>query len=116
MHPPTYSRMLKTAALAMIGIALSPAIVAAVPPANSQANLMHFGDGDLTCFMRTADGRTLDLNSICGNNARSGGITTSSTAIHSTGSLGGLEAYRGSATAPLCFGLDAQGQPCSPAQ
>jgi phage baseplate assembly protein gpV len=105
-----------TAVLAMIWMVLSPTIAAAdLPPTNSaQVNLSHFEDGDLTCFMRTADGRTLNLNSICGNNVMSSGVTVSSAAINLTGSLGGLEAYRRPVGTPQCFAFDAQGQPCPP--
>ena len=110
--------MLKTAVLTMIWMVLSPAIAAAdLPPASSsQADSSRFEDGDLACFMRTSDGRTLNLNGICGNNVGSNGVTVSSAVLDSTGSLGGLEAYRRPAGAPQCFGFDAQGQPCSPTQ
>jgi hypothetical protein len=111
--------MLKTTVmLAMIWTALSPALAAAdFPPANSsQADLSYFEDGDLTCFMLTPDGRTLNLNGICGNNVKSSGGTVSSAAINLAGSLGGLEAFRRPAGSPQCFALDTQGQPCSPAE
>ena len=106
------------AVLAMIGMVFSPTIAAAdLPPANSaQVNLSHFEDEDLTCFMRTADGRTLNLNGICGNNVGSSGVTISSAAVNLMGSLGGLEAYRRPAGTPQCFAFDAQGQPCPPVQ
>jgi hypothetical protein len=77
------------------------------------------------CFMVSADGQLVNLERLCGENATGGsGNTASQRAVSATtnsfvpyadnsaGDLGGLNTDRSTSATP-CYGLDAQGRPCS---
>jgi hypothetical protein len=87
-------------------------------------------DDNLVCYMNTTDGRTLNLNRLCGSNISgsngNGSYGNSSNGSNSmgtstvvnaepVGNLGGLAVDR-TPSASACYGLDAQGLPCPPVQ
>jgi hypothetical protein len=85
-------------------------------------------DDNLVCYMHTIDGRTVNLNRICGNNTTGNNVTNSNspnssnssnspTAVNAppSNNLGGLGVNQAPGT-PACYGFDAQGLPCPPPQ
>lgn len=88
-------------------------------PAVAQSSL---AQSDLVCYMQTADGRTVDLGSICGSRtAREQRVTRPSTPVTASGispysNLGGLETAGRGPNAKPCFGLDDQGNRCPTAR
>lgn len=73
-------------------------------------------DIDLVCYMQTADGRTVDLTTICGRQRpqteTAAAATLSRASLSPYTNLGGLDIYGRGANAPPCFGLDDQGNRC----
>lgn len=73
-------------------------------------------DIDLVCYMQTADGRTVDLTTICGRQRpqteTAPAATLSRASLSPYTNLGGLDIYGRGANAPPCFGLDDQGNRC----
>ncbi|NJO42120.1 MAG: hypothetical protein HC769_32755 [Cyanobacteria bacterium CRU_2_1] len=69
-------------------------------------------DDSLVCYMVTSDGRTLNLNSICGSTDRTQQSSSNAAHTRPSGNLGGLDIFGRGADAPPCFGLDDNGQPC----
>lgn len=70
-------------------------------------------DDSLVCYMQTANGETLNLNSLCGSNAHRsnrGAIVSQSA---DPGRLPpGLIRYSGNSNGVVCVVLDQQGRPC----
>ncbi|MBW4463936.1 MAG: hypothetical protein KME07_00640 [Pegethrix bostrychoides GSE-TBD4-15B] len=98
--------MLKfTISITFLGMLIAPAV------AQSE-----FNQSDLVCYMQTADGRTVDLSSLCGSRTPSRSprpVTVAPpSSISPYSNLGGLEINAGGAGAKPCFGLDDQGKRC----
>lgn len=92
-------------------------LVLLTTPAMAQAE---FNQSDLVCYMQTADGRTVDLGSLCGNRLPQSSSRLAPAAkpagVSPYSNLGGLEISVSGADAKPCFGLDDQGKRCPTAQ
>jgi hypothetical protein len=93
---------------------LNPIDSATTGPASNGPTSHSITPVDLVCYMQTADGRTIDLGTLCGQprplQAAESGATA--TALSPYTNLGGLDIYGGGRNAAPCFGLDDQGNPC----
>ena len=102
--------MLKYTSLITLSVILSA-------PAIAQSS---FNQSDLVCYMQTADGRTINLGSLCGSRQPSSQPVVTPVAATPTispySNLGGLETNRRGADAKPCFGLDDQGNRCPTAR
>ena len=74
-----------------------------------------FVDDSLVCYMRTSEGTTLNLNSLCGRNANlpNRQITVSQTNLSLPP---GLMRYSNTNNGEVCVAIDQQGRPCQAAQ
>ncbi|MBF2050940.1 MAG: hypothetical protein IGS54_26870 [Elainella sp. C42_A2020_010] len=85
---------------------------------SATAQVSSFNQVDLVCYMQTSDGRTVNLTSLCGNQRLTNSSDTAATTngrppLSPYTNLGNLDIYSGGTSSTPCFGLDAQGRPCS---
>lgn len=107
-----YFALICVALAGTIAISARSAIAVDQPALISQPQISQ--DDTPVCYMQTADGRTLNLNGICGRSATDRPVISITPSTPSP-NLGGLNVSRSADGSP-CYGLDAQGRPCPPIQ
>lgn len=99
----------------LFNVAVADVPSRAIAPASPLPSI----DDALVCYMLTADGRTLNLNPLCGRGTAGPTpqrMTLSSTSLSPETNLGGLDVWGRGPDAPPCFGLDEQGRVCPPSR
>jgi hypothetical protein len=109
--------MLKSFKIALFAIApillLSHTALTAEPLQPSASQTIAIDDA--ICYMVTSDGRTLNLTTLCGTLNQGQRAQANRAPVAPTQSrpdLGGLDIYGRGPSAPPCYGLDDNGQPC----